>query len=183
MRTSFLIIVLLFYSLCSFGQRTEVSVSYGTPSIYGAVESIVDDIANTLNKSEASTSSNGILSIGIQRYSASQKWRYGGIVDFEFFSTEGLIKRKAYYSISPAIDYFWNSAEHKFRVYTGFSAGVLFKSEKYLNDQQEEQTDSAVFLAVNLTPVGISYGQKFRVFLETNIGNRGILQLGLAYTF
>lgn len=183
MKKSIIILSFVLIPLLSFGQHMEVAVSYGTPSVYGVTESFLGAIGSAISGKESVSSSNGVINLGVKGYNNNKRWRYGGALDIETFSTEGAIKSNTYYSITPAIDYFWSSAEKKFRVYSGLTSGILLRQAKYIDEDNHTESTSDAFFAFNLTPVAFSYGTDFRVFLETNIGTRGFLQLGVSYAF
>ena len=64
------------------------------------------------------------------------------------------------------------------KLYSGAGVGALFSSF-----EGRGNNDNNVYLAFNLSPVGIRYGEKLGVFVETNIGTKGFLQGGASYTF
>lgn len=175
---------LLVLSTAVYAQKIEVEASYGTPSIYGITETIMGTFVAALSTSEYETSSNGVLNIGVTRYNQNMKWRYGGEFGVEFFTTRKSLNSLQYYSISPKIDYFYSPMEHKFRFYSGISAGIVFRSgEYYDSDKEKKNTENNTILGFNITPIGVRYGEDIGVFLDTNLGNKGFFQLGVNYVF
>ena len=68
--------------------------------------------------------------------------------------------------------------EKKFKLYSGVGAGVMNTSFDYGIFENKD-----TIFAYNLSPIGVRYGQKFGVFLETNVGTKGLLQGGVSYIF
>lgn len=173
-------------ALCTmygFGQKMEVSVGYGTPSLYGVGDSFINILGSALLKTDMNTDSNGALHLEVTRYNVSERWRYGVETNIEFFSTSGKLLSNHHYGISPKVDYFYSSAERKLRFYSGLSLGVVIRNIKYEDTDYIRRSSSDAIVAFNLTPIGVKYGGPFGVYLETNIGSRSFLQLGMYYQF
>lgn len=163
-------------------QKMEVSASYGTISIYGISNGIVSAIGSVIYDEEA-IDSKGVLNVAFNLYSPSMKWRYGVDVSYESFDTnQKTLTEESFTTISPKVDYFWNGADKKLRLYSGVSVGVLLRSSEYMLGETKESFNDTVF-GFNVTPIGLRYGGKFAGFVESNIGTKGILQGGVAYQF
>lgn len=158
-------------------QKMEISAGYGTPSVFGTITNVF----NTLFTDDSS-SSDGVLSLELNLYSESMKWRYGletsyEHLDFRHTGNSFLL------SLSPQVDYFWSGAHRKLRFYSGVSAGVAFYEEKTKAAGIGKKDNGSTF-TFNVTPVGLRYGGDFGVFLEpANVGSRGIVQGGVSYIF
>lgn len=171
------------YGLTVNAQDIEASLGYGTPSLFGVADSMLSGFGHAIVGEKSSTSSNGVLNLNVMVYNQNKKWRYGGDLGMEFFSSSGLITNKSYTSISPRVDYFWSGGERSFRFYSGVYAGLLMRSAKYIDEDDKKVSENDVFFGYNITPLAIRYGKEFGVFLESNIGTRGFLQFGISYLF
>lgn len=171
-------------------QKYEVSVAYGSPSLFGTTDSLLKGIGSTAGAvifgGEVSyPKSNGVLNISVAMYNSDMKWRYGLEANLESFNeSQSSIDKQSYVSILPKVDYFWSDADSKFRFYSGVSAGVLFRNTEYkANSTSSVTKENDTFFAFNIMPIGVRYGGNFGVFLEPSIGIRGFTQAGVSYIF
>lgn len=178
MKRLLLLVYFVSLGIVGFGQKMEVAVGYGTPSLYGVTESVIGGFETLFTGSNYTTTSNGVLNVQVTRYDKEERWRYGLEFNNEFFDTSGELKSTTYYSISPKVDHFWSASHRKLRFYSGIAAGVLIRGSKTDSDSASD-----AFFAMNITPIAIRYGREFGVFLAPNIGVNAFLQLGLSYQF
>lgn len=180
-----LILFLLFSkSAFVFAQKIEISIGYNAPSVYGITNELGNGLVNAVINDAKSPNSMGALGVSALVYSKEEKWRYG--LDFvsEFFS----VNNRSYSKMStitmmPRTDYFWTGSERKLRLYSGASAGIyLNRATIKKSADQEEKVNDTTF-GFNITPIGIRYGSDFAVFIEPNIGTKGIVQAGVSYRF
>lgn len=167
-------------------QKIEISAAYGVPSIYGVSSSLYDFVGNTITGNSGETSSsNGVLNINALMYNRDMKWRYGLEFNMESFDEKGTgFTSQSLVSVQPRIDYFWSKADRKLRLYSGVSAGILFKNAKYIDKTSKtEEKDNLTTFGFNITPIGLRYGKDFGVFIEPNIGTRGLVNAGVSYIF
>lgn len=163
-------------------QKFEVSASYGASSVYDATYELASAITiNSITK-ESNPSSIGVAAIGVAMYSENMKWRYGVDVANEFFNKTASISRQNILSVLPKVDYFWLRKE-KLGLYSGAAAGVTFVNTTYVDKDKKERKDTDSVFGFNVVPIGVKYGGDLSVFLETNIGMKGIVQGGVSYKF
>jgi hypothetical protein len=162
-------------------QKVEVSASYGTPSVYGVAHDLTSSIIGSITDTQT-PSSNGVAALGIMMYSKNMKWRYGVDVTNEFFSKTESVSKQNIMSLLPKVDYFW-LAKEKIGLYSGGSIGVSFTHTTYVNHDKKEDKDRSTGLGFNIVPIGLRYGGDLSVFVETNVGMKGILQAGASYRF
>lgn len=163
-------------------QKFEVSVSYGAASVYDVTYESASDVITSIIANENSPSSRGVAAIGVAMYSENIKWRYGVDVVNEFFNKTKFISKQNTLSVLPKVDYFWLRKE-RLGLYSGAAAGVTFVSSTYVNKDKKERKDTDTVFGFNILPIGIRYGGDLSVFLETNIGMKGIVQGGVSYRF
>ena len=182
--------LLLFVPLISASllqaQKIEISAAYGTPSIFGVSSSLYDFVGNAITGNSGETSSsNGVLNLNIMMYNRGMKWRYGLEFNMESFDEKGTgFTSQSLVSVQPRVDYFWSGADRKLRLYSGISAGVLFKNAKYIDKTSKaEEKDNLTTFGFNIMPIGLRYGRDFGVFIEPNIGTRGFINAGVSYIF
>lgn len=165
-------------------QNVEVKVSYGTSSLYGVAASITSGIVeaisspNSTGRQAVNYNSDGVFAAEVMLGSANQKWKYGGSYMLENVVDNANILSGKFNTILAQTTYTWNNPENKFRFYSGVGVGVLFTAFEGRSSREND----ALF-AFNVSPIGVHYGEKFGVFLETNIGTKGLLQGGISYTF
>nr|WP_199163008.1 hypothetical protein [Elizabethkingia sp. ASV34] len=182
--------LLLFVPLISASllqaQKIEISAAYGTPSIFGVSSSLYDFVGNAITGNSGETSSsNGVLNLNIMMHNRGMKWRYGLEFNIESFDEKGTgFTSQSLVSVQPRVDYFWSGADRKLRLYSGVSAGVLFKNAKYIDKTSKaEEKDNLTTFGFNIMPIGLRYGRDFGVFIEPNIGTRGFINAGVSYIF
>ena len=163
-------------------QKFEISVSYGASTVYDATYELASAITiNSITK-ESNPSSMGVAAIGVAMYSENMKWRYGVDVVNEFFGKTASVSKQNILSVLPKVDYFWLRKE-KLGLYSGAAAGVTFVNTTYVDKNKKERKDTDSVFGFNVVPIGVRYGGNLSVFLETNVGMKGIAQGGVAYRF
>lgn len=163
-------------------QKFEVSASYGAPSVYDATYELASAITTSIITNESNPASTGVAAVGVAMYSENMKWRYGADVANEFFNTTESISKQNILSVLPKVDYFWLRKE-KLGLYSGAAVGVTFISSTYVNKDKKETKNTDTVFGFNILPIGIRYGGDLSVFLEANIGMKGIAQGGVSYRF
>lgn len=163
-------------------QKIEVSASYGASSVYDVTYELASAITiNSITK-ESNPLSVGVAAIGVAMYSENMKWRYGVDVANEFFNKTESISKQIVLSVLPKLDYFWLRKE-KLGLYSGAAAGITFVNTTYVDKDKKERKDTYSVFGFNIVPIGIRYGGDLSVFLETNMGMKGIVQGGVSYRF
>ena len=183
MKKTFYSLSILAFGFANAQQKVDVKVSYGAPSLYGVAESITGDAIHAFNilipgREVVEYNSGGVLAVEVMLHSKNDKWRYGLGYNNETVKDDRYNFKGNFNTILAQADYSWLDPDNKFKLYSGLGAGAVFAS---LN--QNSSKDDDVIFAFNITPIGISYGQKFGVFLETNVGTKGLVQGGVSYTF
>lgn len=183
MKKSIYTFSILLGGLVSAQKNIDLKVSYGTASLYGIAESITGNAFNAINildpnRKIATYSSDGVFAVDLMLHSSSSKWKYGLGYNYETVKDSNLNFKGDFNTVLAQASYNWSNPENKLKLYSGAGVGAVFTSFK------EGATDSSdVIFAFNVSPIGISYGEKFGVFLETNVGTKGLLQGGISYTF
>lgn len=175
------------YSLSIFAlglvnaQKVDVKVSYGTASVYGLSESIVRDVVSIIipGNEVADYTSNGVIAVDVMLHSSNNKWRYGLGYQNEMVKDDRFNVKGNFNTLLAQADYSWLYPDRKFKLYSGAGVGAIMTKFS----QGAIKDDSDVGFAFNVTPIGLSYGEKFAVFVETNVGTKGIVQGGVSYTF
>ncbi|PKF73721.1 hypothetical protein [Chryseobacterium sp. PMSZPI] len=162
-------------------QKIEVSASYGIPSVYGVAHDFASSIVGAITDTKT-PSSNGVAAVGVMIYNKDMKWRYG--VDFtsEFYDKTESISKQNMISILPRVDYFWLN-KGKLGLYSGGSIGMNFMNTTYVDKDKKENKNTDSGLGFNVVPIGLKYGGALSIFVESNVGMKGILQAGAAYRF
>jgi hypothetical protein len=171
-------------------QKLELRTSYGTPSIYGVSQTVLDALGSgitaalTNNPTLMYPVSNGAFNVSVQTNSQNSNWRWGAEMVFESFDTSSsYYTHLSFMSIMPKADYFWSNAESKLRFYSGVAAGLTFRNSKYISSAGVEEKSNDSFFAFNLMPIGLRYGKELGVFVEPNIGVKSFVQAGISYQF
>ncbi|MDV3778712.1 hypothetical protein CMU25_18490 [Elizabethkingia anophelis] len=162
-------------------QKIEVIASYGIPSIYGIGNDLASGIISSVSNSKSPTS-NGVVAIGVMAYNNDMKWRFGVDATNEFFSKTESVSNKNITSILPKADYFWFRKD-RLKLYSGAAVGVSFENTTYVSKDKVKSKDKSTNFGYNVVPIGLRYGGDFSVFIETNIGMKGIAQAGVSYRF
>lgn len=170
---------LLACGLWSAQKNVEVRASYGAPSLFGISESITGSVINVVFGSPAvDYDSNGVLAIEVMLHNESKKWQYGLGYNNESVTDDRNNIKGTFNTFLAQANYTWTNPENKFRLYSGAGVGVMMTSYDYnITDYKE------TIFAFNVSPIGVRYGQKLGVFLETNVGTKGLLQGGVSYIF
>lgn len=177
---------LLFLSLFAGGllsaQKIEVKASYGAPSLYGISESLTDAVIGTMGyalfQDMVIYESTGVFSAEVMLNTENSKLQYGLAYSNETVKDEKHDLKGNFNSIFAQANYYWSKPENKFKMYSGAGIGLLFT-----NFENDEARNSKSIFAFNITPFGVRYGEKFGVFLESNIGTKGFVQGGVSYKF
>lgn len=162
-------------------QKIEVSASYGMPSVYGTAYDLASSIVGSVIDQE-SPSSNGVAAVGVMMYTKNMKLRYGLDIVNEFYGKTESVSKQNIMSVLPKIDYFWFN-KGKLGLYSGGSVGVSFINTTYTSKDKKESKDTDTVLGFNLVPIGLRYGGDLSVFVEANVGMKGIAQAGVSYRF
>lgn len=183
MKKTIYALAILTFGFINAQQKVDVKVSYGSPSLYGMAESITGDALNAFNvlipgREFVQYSSNGVFAVDVMLHSGNDKWRYGLGYNNETVTDNRNNFKGNFNTFLAQADYSWLNPDNKFKLYSGLGAGVVMT-----NLTQNSTKENDVIFAFNVTPIGISYGQTFAVFLETNVGTKGLAQGGVSYTF
>jgi hypothetical protein len=183
MKKAICILSILLGGFVSAQQNVEVKVSYGTPSLYGISESITANAFNAFNflgpgNKIVAYESTGVLAIDVMLQSNDSRWKYGLGYNYESVKDSKVKLEATFNSILAQGSYTWLSTASKLKMYSGAGIGASF-----LTFKESPKEESSTIFAFNISPIGISYGEKFGVFLETNFGTKGLLQGGVSYTF
>lgn len=179
-RTMYSLMILL-AGLVGAQKKVDVKASYGTASLYGTATSLTGDIASIIvtgAKELSDYDSNGVFALEVMLHSNNSKWTYGLGYNRETVKDNAQSFKADFNTILAQSHYYWTNASSKLRIYSGIGAGALISSSA-----NNSVTDNEVLFAFNVLPVGIHYGEKLGVFLETNVGTKGFLQGGVSYTF
>ena len=178
-----LITFLAMGAFCSgYAQNYEIKVSYGAPSLYGIAESLTTTIldGNTyINEASVGEyQSSGVLQIDANKFSTNKKWSYGLSFGMEKVDNKDNNFESTFTTLLANVDYYWTNSSNKFNIYSGAGIGAVFvKMKDHGNDI------SGTVFGFNIKPIGLRYGGNLGVFLEGNIGTRGMLQGGASYRF
>lgn len=169
--------------LVSAQKKVDVKVSYGTASLYGISESITAGVVDAFfvlvpGNKIVTYESTGVLAVDVMLQSNDSRWKYGLGYSRETVKDRNLKLEGNFNTLLAQGSYTWLSTASKVKMYSGAGVGVSFLSFK-----ESTKDESRTIFAFNVSPVGISYGEKFGVFLETNVGTKGLLQGGVSYTF
>lgn len=174
---------ILLGSFITAQQKVDVKVSYGAPSLFGISESITESSISVFTdvmfgKDLIIYDSNGVFAAEVMLHSKDDKWRYGIAYTNEKVTDDRNDLTGSFNTILAQADYSWLNPDNKFKLYSGAGVGALMA-----NFDQGLFQDNNVIFAYNVTPIGVSYGRQFAVFLETNVGTKGFVQGGVSYTF
>lgn len=181
MKTKFYMLSIFLGGLLS-AQKIEVKASYGTPSLYGIAESFTDTTIGMFGYAFFGDivvyESKGVFSAEVLLNSENNKLQYGLAYTNETVKDEKHNLKGNFNSILAQANYFWSKPEQKFKMYSGAGVGLLFT-----NFENNDLRNSNSVFAFNITPFGVRYGEKFGIFLESNIGTKGFAQGGVSYKF
>ena len=183
MKKTIYTLAILFSGLISAQKNVEVKVSYGTASLYGISESITANAFNAINilgpgNKIVTYESAGVFAIDLMLQNPDSRWKYGLGYNLETVKDSNLKFEGNFNTLLAQGSYTWLSTASKLKLYSGAGLGATFLSFK-----EGAQDESSTIFAFNVSPIGVSYGEKFGVFLETNFGTKGLLQGGVSYTF
>ena len=169
--------------LFSAQKKVDVRVSYGTESFYGISESMLGNAFNAFNildpnRKIVTYTSDGVFALDLMLHSSDSKWKYGLGYNHESVKDSNLNFSGDFNTVLAQASYNWTNPENKLKLYSGAGVGAVFASL-----EQGANNSNDVIFAFNVSPIGISYGEKFGVFLETNFGTKGMVQGGVSYTF
>lgn len=168
-------------------QKTEISISYGTPSLYGVAYDFVNVVFNQVDQNEeVRASAKGVLDASISFYSPNQKWQYGLGLMNEFFDDDntGYGTDANFLTLLPNVNYLWRKPERKFQVYSGAGFGITFMKLNYTDKGSNGKVnDSKTVVSWNVTPFGLKYGHDYGLFFDSSVGIRSFARLGFFYGF
>ncbi|MDX9705909.1 MAG: hypothetical protein RBT46_09430 [Weeksellaceae bacterium] len=168
-------------------QKTEISISYGVPSLYGVAYDFVNVVFNQVDQNEeVRASAKGVLDASISFYSPNQKWQYGLDLMNEFFDDDntGYGTDANFLTLLPNVNYLWRKPERKFQVYSGAGFGITFMKLNYTDKVSNGKVnDSKTVLTWNVTPFGLKYGHDYGLFFDSSVGIRSFARLGFFYRF
>jgi len=89
-----------------------------------------------------------------------------------------------FFSLVATSNYYWLENE-RWGLFTGLGAGFSFSTEDQFDfsDEERSRTETDLFLAWQVHPVGIEFGRDFRFITNAGFGNQGVVSLGLKYRF
>lgn len=113
------------------------------------------------------------------------------IKQYEYGSKTKLAKetQKVFATLMPSVRFTYIN-KPKFRLYSGVDMGLRYYS-RHDNNYKAEAENSAVEEsrvqlisgAVNVTPIGMTFGSKLYGLFETNLGFDALLKIGIGYRF
>jgi len=179
MKKTICALAFLFAAWGTAQKKVDLKASYGTASLFGITESITGNIINAIIAGPSvNYDSNGVFSAEVMMHNDDSKWQYGIGYNFERVKDDHYNYKINFNTFLLQANYTWNNPQNKMKLYSGAGVGALFSSF-----EGRDNNDNNVYLAFNLSPVGIRYGEKLGVFVEANIGTKGFLQGGASYTF
>lgn len=181
MKKTIYILAILVGGIVTAQKKVDVKASYGTSSLYGNAVSLTGSIISTISNGGnevANYDSNGVFALDVMLHSNSSKWTYGVGYNMETVKDDALNFKGNFNTLLAQAQYYWLNPESKFKLYSGLGVGALISSSDYNSSKESD-----VIFAFNVSPIAIGYGEKFMVFLETNVGTKGYLQGGVSYTF
>ncbi|MFA7616178.1 MAG: hypothetical protein WBF83_11145 [Moheibacter sp.] len=168
-------------------QKTEISISYGTPSLYGVAYDFVNVVFNQVDQNdEVRASAKGVLDASVSFYSPNQKWQYGLGLMNEFFDDDNTSygTDANFFTLLPNVNYLWRKPERKFQIYSGAGLGITFMKLNYTDKESNDRVnDSKTAVTWNVTPFGLKYGQDYGLFFDSSVGIRSFARLGFFYKF
>ncbi len=177
MKKNILIGLLLSSTAMVAQKKIQVAASYGSGSFYGLTESLTESILT--QSTQLNYESDGVFAVDVMMGNEDSRLMYGLSYSHEQLKDPSKGVKTSLETIEAQATYKWLNPAKKFNIYSGVGAGVIFGSSKVLMLPKSDDT----LFAFNVTPIGIRYGTDFSVFAEANIGTRGIVQGGVAYTF
>lgn len=166
-------------------QKTEISISYGTPSLYGVAYDFVNVVFNQVDQNdEVRASAKGVLDASVSFYSPNQKWQYGLGLMNEFFDDDNTSygTDANFFTLLPNVNYLWRKPERKFQIYSGAGLGITFMKLNYTDRfTKEKYKDKKTVVTWNITPIGLKYGKDYGVFATSNFGIKSFGQIGVFY--
>ncbi len=194
------LVTLLSFSLGIHAQnkdlKNEIGVSYGLGISTigdGIGSAVTDGVFDAMTGREwANDKSFGTLSVEYFRHMDDPKLAVGGIATVATFSHD-LVKKntqekmgdrmRTYISLMPAVRYAWVNKNH-FAFYSKLAGGVMLLYDKRTySNLNTSSSDTNFRFMFQISPLGVEFGGKFRVFLELGIGEQGIALAGAKYKF
>ncbi len=174
--------------------KNEIGITYGTgvstigDAIGSALSYVVLDAAKNCEWSDGTAV--GTFAVEYFRHMENPKLAVGGMLTFARFS-EDVVKKdtkanvgernRTYISLMPAVKYSWVNKNH-FAFYSKVAGGVMLMSDH--NDIDGwTNTETEYRFMMQVSPVGLEFGGKFRVFAELGWGEQGIVLAGAKYKF
>lgn len=89
-----------------------------------------------------------------------------------------------FFSLVATSNYYWLEND-RWGIFTGLGAGFSYSTEDQFgfSDEERSRTETDLFLAWQVHPVGIEFGRDFRFITNAGFGNQGVVSLGLKYRF
>ncbi len=177
--------------------KNELSISYGAGYGSALIEAfgvgLGDAIVNAgSNRKWDNEKFSGTVGIEYFRHLNNPKLAVGAIITYTNYSHDVVDKTSnakvaersnTYCTVMPAIKYNWINKEH-FAFYSKVAAGVIYLEEKDKDlEKKKETTDEFYTFMVQVSPVGVEFGGKFRGYVELGFGEQGIALAGLRYKF
>ena len=183
MKKTIYTLAILGSGLVSAQKNVEVKASYGTSSLYGMAESITGNVFNALNildpnRQVVTYNSAGVFALDVMLNSDDSRWKYGLGYNLETVKDSKLNFEGNFNTVLAQASYTWSNPANKLKFYSGAGIGAIFTSFK-----EGPKDNSETIFAFNVSPIGVSYGEKLGVFLESNLGTKGLVQGGVSYTF
>lgn len=171
----------------SNAQKTEISISYGTPSLYGVAYDFVNVVFNQVDQNEkVKASAKGVLDASVSFYSPNQKWQYGLGLMNEFFDDDNTSYSTDanFFTLLPNVNYLWRKPERKFQIYSGAGIGLTFMKLNYVEKNSNQKVnDNKTTVTLNVMPIGLKYGHDYGLFIDSSVGIRSFARLGFFYRF
>ena len=177
--------------------KDEIGVSYGM-----GVSLIGDGLGNAIGRGLVESlsgrewdNSKQFGSLAIEYFhhlSSDPKLAVGAIACFSQYGEDVVLKSdktkegertRNYYTVMPAIKYNWINKDH-FALYSKLGIGATLLSESAKDTKKgTSESDSKLFLAYQVSFIGVEFGGKLRGFFEVGVGEQGIVLAGLRYKF
>lgn len=203
MKKRLLFFLLILFAVNSYSQETIhlISTGYGFSSTINNTKKLDDMLAASLKtvdffKEQYST---GISYVSYKYALETSYVSLGATYAFEmkngniFTSAEnsegGIIKNflgnytKSFHTVAAEVKYDYYRKK-LFGLYAIGGFGITFQKEKYTPEQSlNSEVGNNTFFNLQLTPLGIKYGEQFVVFGEIGFGYKGLLNIGFAVGF
>lgn len=186
-------------------KRHEIGVNAGLFSIAGGVWQGIgafDDMArySSYNSSKTSTALTLYGHYSLHYYYQLLSWMQLGVkataepLHIKYYTYEpdrtlGKESQKLFATFMPSVRFTYIN-KPKFRLYSGVDLGIRLYSNHYQNYRTEEDNsavvESRMWLlggAINVTPIGLTFGRSLYGLFETNLGYDSLIKVGIGYRF